>query len=89
MQKEVSPTQAKSLARPSFAYKAGPKIALYDWSPILRRLFSCSRQGLLAFRDTDGRAQLTHMGSAIYASCMPSEQASLLFRMLHGARKGR
>ena len=52
-------------------------------------LARCSRQGLLANRDSDGRAQLTHMGAAVYASCMPSEQAMLLFRMLQGARTGR
>ena len=55
----------------------------------IRMLCTCSRQGLLVYRDSDGRAQLTHMGGAIYASCMPSEQATLLFRLLHGARKGR
>ena len=47
------------------------------------------RQELLAFRRSDGRAQLTHMGAAVYASCMPAEQAILLYRVLDGARRGR
>ena len=50
---------------------------------------TCRRRGLLAYRQCDGRAQLTHMGAAVYASCMPSEQAVLLYTMLHTARKGR
>ena len=47
------------------------------------------RQGLLAYRQSDDRAQLTHIGAAVYASCMPLQQATQLYKMLRTARKGR